>query len=173
MKRTNLIIALIAAITLLGAIWIFAKADPCVDGNPIVSIGSSAQCGSAGPAGPPTMGTPNSRSLSLATAYQATDPTKLSVFTITITSTANFSLSGGTTNTAKIVVGPTNAVASGTGTTFGNYANSIAGTIAVGLNMNSAQTFSYTVFVPPGYYIAILQTSGTVSISSAFDQSVA
>lgn len=65
-------------------------ASSCTDGNPIVSLGSSADCGSSGPAVIISMGTPNTRSLSLATAYQATVPAKISIFTITITSTATF-----------------------------------------------------------------------------------
>lgn len=44
--------------------------------------------------------------------------------------------------------------------------------IAIGLNQNSVQTTSYTINLPVGWFIAVRQTSGTVSISSAFDQSV-
>lgn len=115
-------------------------------------------------------GAPTSRSLGLATAYQATDNTKAAVVTINITSTANFSLVGGTTNSADILIGSTNAVASGTGTIVGKYSNSVTGTIAVGLNMNSASAVSYTIALPVGWYFSVRQTGGTVSITSAFDQ---
>lgn len=121
---------------------------------------------------PSNFGGPTSRTLSLATAYQATDSTKPSFVTINLTSTANFSLIGGTTNSADIVIGSTNAVASGTGTVFGKYANSITGTIAIGLNMNSQSAQTYTIPLPVGWYFAVRQTSGTVTITSAFDQSV-
>lgn len=165
---TVLIFAVVLAFVIIG----LSHSQSCVDGNPIVSLGSSASCGSNGPAVPVTMGTPNTRTLSLATAYQATDPTKIAIVTITLTSTANFSLSGGTTNSATIFIGPTNGVASGTGTAIDSYSNSVTGTIAIGLNQNSVQTTSYTINLPTGWFIAVKQTSGTVSISSAFDQSV-
>lgn len=114
---------------------------------------------------------PTSRSLSLATAYQCTDNTKPCVVTINLTSTANFSLTGGTTNSADVVIGPTNAVAGGTGTVIGKYSNSVTGTIAIGLNMNSAAATPITVTIPAGGYLAIRQTAGTVAITSAYDQS--
>lgn len=169
-SRATILATIAGAITFLAAVAIFAKAANCVDGNPVTSIGSSMQCSTGWQS--PVMGTPNSRTLSLATAYQATDPTKIAIFTITLTSTANFSLSGGTTNSATIVIGPTSGVAGGTGTIINTYSNSVTGTIAVGLNMNSAQTTSYTINLPAGWYIAVRQTSGSVSISNAFDQSV-
>lgn len=115
---------------------------------------------------------PNSRTFSLATAYQCTDPTKPCAVTINLTSTANFSLSGGTTNSASVVIGSTSAVASGTGTILGKYSNSVTGTIAVGLNLNSAAASPITVVIPTGGFLAVLQTSGTVTISSGFDQAM-
>lgn len=166
------IVGVMAALTVIVFEPIFAKSDTCVDGNPVISVGSSEQCGSAGPAGPVVMGTPNTRSFSLATAYQATDPTKIAIVTITISSSANFSLTGGTTNTATIVIGPTNAVSSGTGYVIGNYSNSVTGTIAIGLNQNSVQTTSYTINLPVGWYFAVRQSSGTVTIPAGWDQGV-
>lgn len=38
--------------------------------------------------------------------------------------------------------------------------------------MNAAQTTSYTINLPANWYIAVRQTSGTVSISSAYDQTI-
>lgn len=136
------------------------------------SNGATGSTGPTGPAGPSTIGAPNSRSLSLATAYQCTDTSKPCMATVNITSTANFSLTGGTTNSAAVVLGATNAVASGTGSTIGSYTNSVTGTIAVGLNLNSQSVQSYTVPVPAGWFFAIRQTAGTVSIVSAFDQAL-
>lgn len=136
------------------------------------ATGPTGATGAAGAAGVNAFGAPNSRTLALATAYQATDPTKPAVVTINITSTANFSLSGGTTNSADLLIGATNGVAGGTGTVINKYSNSITGTIAVGLNQNSVMAVSYTIALPVGYYFAVRQTAGTVSITSAFDQSV-
>lgn len=136
------------------------------------SVSTSPSRGLNGTAGVNAFGSPASRSPSLATAYQATDPTKPAIVTINLTSTANFSLSGGTTNTADVLIGATNGVAGGTGTIICKYANSITGTIAIGLNMNSQAAYTCTANVPIGWYWAIRQTGGTVTITSAFDQSV-
>lgn len=118
------------------------------------------------------LGSPNGLSLSLATAFQASDPTKMALVSVNITSTANFSLAGGTTNSADILIGPTAAVAAGTGNVMGKYSNSILGTIAAGLNMNSVMSNAYFVFLPKGWYCAIRQTQGNVTITSAFDQAI-
>lgn len=134
--------------------------------------GATGSTGATGPAGPSTIGTPNVRSLSLATAYQCTDTTKPCVATVNVTSTASFSLSGGTTNSADILMGSTSGVSSGTGTVMCKYSNSVTGTIAVGLNMNSVSAQTCVMDLPAGWFLAIRQTSGTVSITSAFDQSL-
>lgn len=120
---------------------------------------------------PFAVGAPNSRSLSLATAYQATDNTKPAMVTVNLTSTANFSLSGGTTNSADVVIGSTNAVAVGTGTVVGKYSNSVTGTIAVGLNLNSVAANTYILVLPAGWFFAVRTTAGSVTVTSAFDQS--
>lgn len=142
----------------------------CPNGYMIVSQSSATACGNNIPG--MSVGTPNSVSLSAGTAVQATDPTKGDDVEITITSTANFSLTGGTTNSAVVVIGPTSAIGTSGGTIVGNYSNSITGTIAIGLNMNSVQTTTYHAELPAGWYVAVRQTSGTVTISSATDQTV-
>lgn len=134
--------------------------------------GSGGTTGATGSAGVNAFSAPNARTCSLATAYQATDPSKPSIVTVNLTSTATFSLSGGTTNSADILIGSTTAVSSGTGSKLGSYTNSVTGTIAVGLNMNSASAQQYSLPLPAGYYFAIRQTGGTVAITSVFDQAV-
>lgn len=134
--------------------------------------GATGATGAQGPAGVNAFGSPNALTVSLATAYQATTPAKPAVVTINVASTANFSIAGGTTNTADVLIGATNAVASGTGTVVGKYANSVTGTIAAGLNMNSQSTVQYILHLPAGWFFAVRQTGGTVSIVSAFDQAV-
>lgn len=115
---------------------------------------------------------PTSRSLSLATAYQATDNTKPSFVTINLTSTAAISLSGGATNAADIVIGSTNGVAVGTGTQIGKYTNSNTGSLTIGLNLSTISGVGYSFALPAGWYFAVRQTSGTVTITSAFDQAL-
>lgn len=115
---------------------------------------------------------PSARAISLATAYQATDPTKAAIFTVNLNSSASFSLTGGSTNLASIVLGSTNAVASGTGSATGRYANSSTATVAVGVGVAGIAGSSYTFILPIGGYFAVLQTSGAVSITSCFEQAV-
>lgn len=135
--------------------------------------GGGAVCGtSAPPSAPPTIGTPTSRTLSLATAYQATDNTKPAFVTINLSSNPTLTLGGGSTNNAQIVMGSTSAVASGTGSQMGNHNNSLTGTLVVGVAINNGDTRQYTILLPAGWFFAIRQTAGTVSITSAFDQSM-
>lgn len=140
--------------------------------GPAGATGATGSTGATGPAGPSIVGYPTTRTLSLATAYQATDNTKPAVVTINISSTATLSLSGGTTNTADVVVGSTNAVAGGTGTAICKYVNTNTGTLTVGLNVSTVSASTCTFALPVGGYFAIRQTAGTVTISSAFDASV-
>lgn len=115
---------------------------------------------------------PTARTLSLATAFQASDTTKPAVVTVNLTSNASLTLGGGTTNTGIIVIGPTSAVASGTGTTVGTYSNSLTGSLVVGVAINTVSTAPITFALPKGWYFAILQQTGTISIASAFNQSL-
>lgn len=127
-------------------------------------------CGTSGAA--PAIGTPNTLSMSLATAYQATNSAKPAFVTITLSSSAQLTISGGQTQTAQIVIGSTSAVASGTGTAIGTSSNSQTGTVVVGVALTAGMTGTTTIALPAGWYFAVRQTSGTVSIASAFDQSI-
>lgn len=117
------------------------------------------------------IGSPNTLSLTLGTAFQATDPTRSAYVTINVNSVANLTLAVGTTNTADILIGATAAVATGTGTVVGRYRNSLTGTLAVALGANTDQTVTYSLTLPLGWFYAVRQTAGTVTIVSAFDQS--
>lgn len=125
-----------------------------------------------GIAGPTSVGSPTTRTLSLATAYQATTTTKPSVVSVNLTSSASLSLSGGTTNSATVVIGATNGVAGGTGTAICSYSNANTGALTLGLALQQVYATTCTFALPTGWYFAIRQTAGTVSITSAFDQSV-
>lgn len=139
---------------------------------PAATQGPTGATGATGAAGLASMGAPNARTLALATAYQATDNTKPALVSINLTSTAAITLSGGATNTADLLIGPTNAVASGTGTVLQKYANSNTGTLTIGLNLSTISATGFTLPLPAGYWFAIRQTGGTVAITSAFDQAL-
>lgn len=116
-------------------------------------------------------GSPTSRTLSLATAYQCSDNTKPCVVTINLNSTAALSLSGGTTVIGEVRIGSTSGVATGGGTAVGAYKNSLTGTLTIGLNMSTESYNTITVFVPIGWYFSPRQTSGSgLVVVSAFDQ---
>lgn len=121
---------------------------------------------------PLVVGSPNSRSVSLATAYQATDTAHAALVAINLTSTASISLSGGTTNSATVVIGSTNGVAGGTGTVICNYSNSNTGALTIGLNLSTVSAVPCSFVLPAGWYFAARQTAGTVTITSVFDQSM-
>lgn len=119
------------------------------------------------------VGSPNTRSLALATAYQATDNTKPAFVTVTLTSTASITLTTGTTISGEVRMGTTTAVATGTGTQIGSYTNSITGTLVVGANISTASNSVLSFMLPAGQYFAIRQTAGSgLSIVSAYDQAV-
>lgn len=117
-------------------------------------------------------GSPNTRTLSAATAYQATDPTKAALVNLNITSTASISLTGGTTNSVDVVIGSTSAVASGTGTVIAKYGNSNTGALTIGLNLSTISGVPCSFVIPTGWYFAYRVISGTASLASAFDQSL-
>lgn len=119
-----------------------------------------------------TLASPTSRTVSLSTAYQATSSSKPASVTINITSTASLSISGGTTNTATVYIGSTSGVASGTGTAICQYSNSNTGTLTIGLNMSTVSAVPCSFVLPSGWYFAVLQSAGSVTINSAFDQSL-
>lgn len=120
-----------------------------------------------------TVSAPTTRTLSLATAYQATDNTKAAIVTVNLNSTASLTLSGGTTVVGEIRIGSANTVASGTGSAIGAYKNSLTGTLAIGLNIQTDSYNSLSFALPTGWYFAIRQTSGSgLVVVSAFDQSI-
>lgn len=117
------------------------------------------------------IGVPTTRSVALATAVQCSNAAQPCLFTFTLSSTSSISLGGTSNNEGQIVLGATNAVASGTGTVTAVYRNVLGGTLVVGLNLTSQQANTYTVPVPAGYYVAVRQTAGSgLTVVSAYDQ---
>lgn len=136
------------------------------------ATGSTGATGATGGAGVNAFSYPNTRTLSLATAYQCTDTTKPCLVTVNIQSTASISLTGGATNTGNALIGSTNGVASGTGSILCVHGNSNTGTLTIGLGLSTIATTQCTLPVPTGGFFAVRQIAGTISILSAFDQAV-
>lgn len=122
----------------------------------------------------PNYTSPGSRTLVKATAYQALDNTKPATISITLTSTSSFTLGGTVTNSANILIGPTAAVATGTGTIIGKYVNALGGNLVVGVGVTNTSSQTYTITLPVGWFFAVLNANTTtgVTIDSAFDQSM-
>jgi hypothetical protein len=141
--------------------------------GPTGAIGPKGDTGEQGPSGTSTVGSPSSRSISLATAYQCTNTARPCIVTITLQAQSAISLSGASNNEGVITIGSTNGVASGTGTNIASYKNNLGGTVLVGLNLNHTIANGYTVTIPIGWYFAVRQTVGSsLQITSTFEQSL-
>lgn len=135
-------------------------------------VGATGATGPAGPSGAASIGSPNSRSLSVATAYQATDNTKPAFVNINLTSTASLSLSGGTTNTASVFISSSSTVNTTGGSAVCTHGNSNTGALTIGLALSTVSTTPCSFALPAGWYMAIRTASGTVTVVSAFDQPI-
>ena len=137
--------------------------------------GDKGDKGDIGPAGVNAFGAPASRSVTLATAYQASDKTKPAIITLNVTSTASLTLTGGQTHTAELLIGPTAASVTGsspTGFAVARYGNSNTGALSIGLALSTVDAKPLIAHLPTGWFFALRVTAGTVSIVNALDQSV-
>lgn len=120
-----------------------------------------------------SIGAPSSRSLSLATAYQAANPSKDTLITVNLQSTSSVSLAGAVNNEGGVWIGATSAVASGTGTEVGVHKNNFGGTLVLGLNLSQTVAQTVSFILPAGWYFAVRQTLGTgLNVVSAYDQPI-
>lgn len=137
------------------------------------NTGATGSIGPVGPAGPSAFGSPSTRTVALATAYQCATPAKPCLITLTLQAQSSISLTGASNNEGAITLGATTGVATGTGTNIVSYKNNLGGGLVVGLNITSIQANSYVIPVPAGWYFAVRQTAGTgLQVVSAFDQVV-
>lgn len=115
---------------------------------------------------------PTTMAVTLGTAFQATDPTRGALCVVNLTSTASLTLGGGQTHTANVVIGATAAVAAGTGSVVAVYTNSQTGTVVIGVGLNAQLSTPCAFYLPRGWYFAVRQVAGTITITSAFDQPI-
>lgn len=117
---------------------------------------------------PLSNGAPVARTVAFATAYQASNPAKAANVVILVNLTLTVSVGAPQANTAELIIGPTNAVAAGTGDLADIWESDLTVTI-ISLGFTGRQ--SLRAMIPAGYYFAIRRTVGTgISIISAFDQ---
>lgn len=130
-----------------------------------------------GPAGPTggfsAFSQPSTRSFAFATAYQCTDNTKPCLLTITLTSSASFSLLAGVSNTADVVIGTTSGVATSGGVAVAKYSNTLTSSLAIGINTATVSNATYVLHMPAGAFMAVRLTAGTVTVvNSSVEQTV-
>lgn len=134
------------------------------------SQGATGATGSTGATGPSIISAPNTRSLSLATAYQATDNTKPAFVTVVLECVVSVGVGSPQANTVEMIIGSTNAVASGTGTLADAFRSDLSVTL-ISLGWTGRQ--SIRANLPVAWYFAVRRTAGTgCTISSAIDQSL-
>lgn len=139
--------------------------------GPTGSTGATGATGPQGAAGVNAIGAPNTRTVTFATAYQATDITKPAFIQVAISCTATVALGSAQTNTVELRIGSTNSVASGGGTQVDVTSTSLSVSVIISIGWTGQQTLKASL--PIGWYFAARQTAGTgCSVQSAADQSV-
>ena len=122
-----------------------------------------------GPAGSIAVGAPVARTLSFATAYQASTPAKAALVSIVVDLTLSLNV-GSTSNICELWMGPTTAVTSGTGVLADTYRSDLSVTL-ITLTFEGRQKVQ--AVLPANYYFSLNRTVGTgITIVSAFDQSL-
>ncbi len=121
-------------------------------------------------AGKNVVGTPNARTISFATAYQATDPARACFFKALLQLATTVGVGSPSANTVELVVGPTSAVASGTGDVADRFRQDINLTL---ISLQLTAENAVQALVPAGHYFAVRRTSGTgITILSASDRAL-
>lgn len=116
-------------------------------------------------------GAPVSRTVAFATAYQASTPAKAAVVSVIIDCTTTITVGSPQANTVELIIGPTNAVASGTGTLADTFRSDLSVSILISLGWTGRQALQ--CMLPAGYYFAVRRTVGTgMTIVSAFEQAL-
>lgn len=122
---------------------------------------------------PVTPGYPEPRSISLATAYQAIDPTRAALVVVTFSSPMMISLSAGSTVSGDLRSGPSANVATGGGQLVAPYRKSLTGVLGIGLNLGIDDYETKSFLLPIGGYFAVRQLSGTgMLVISASEQAL-
>lgn len=126
--------------------------------------------GVPGPAGTPAptfnFGLPVARTLALTTPYQATNPAKPAIVTVSPSCSASLSLAGGTTCTLQARVGSA-PLSCSSGTVVATWTNGNTGALTVGLALNQVVGAPYGINLPTGASFILCPTSGTFTVTAA------
>jgi len=115
---------------------------------------------------------PTARSLALATAYQATSTTKPAFISVMVEATYTVTVASAQTDTMELWIGPTAAVATGSGFAIATWRSGLTG-IALTIGLASIDRGQLAAMLPIGWFFAVRRTAGTAAIiTSAFDQSL-
>lgn len=126
--------------------------------------------GVAGPAGTPAptfnFGLPAARTLAMTTPYQATNPAKPAIVTVSPSCTASLTLSGGGTCSMQARIGAAPLTCTG-GTVVATWTNGNTGALSVGLALNQTVGAPYGISLPTGASFILCPTSGTFTVTAA------
>lgn len=139
--------------------------------GPIGLTGATGPTGAAGTPAPTfNYGAPTARALALSTAYQATDPTKAAILTLSPKCTAALSLVTGTTCALQVRTSPTTGLTCSTGTVYSVWTNGNTGTLTVGLGLNQTVGSPGDVKLRIGTWFVLCPVTGTFTLDAAIEQ---
>lgn len=119
---------------------------------------------------PFNFGAPGARSLVASTVYQANDPTRAAIISVSPQCTASISLAGGATCAMQVRQSASPALTCNTGTITQQWTNGNTGTLTIGLALNQIVGAPGDIKLPIGGYFALCPVSGTFTVNSAVDQ---
>lgn len=132
--------------------------------------GDTGATGAQGAPGTPAptfnFGLPAVRTLALTTPYQATNPAKPAVVTVSPQCSASLTLAGGTTCTLQARIGVAPLTCS-SGTVVATWTNGNTGALAVGLSLNQIVGAPYGINLPTGASFILCPNAGTFTVTAA------
>ncbi|OWY32867.1 hypothetical protein [Herbaspirillum aquaticum] len=136
----------------------------------MMTLGTGLQFSGNSIVSAPAYSLPAAKTVAMDTAFQCADTSKGCIISVTVGSTASLSLSGGTANTADMVIGTTSGIGSTGGTTWARYRSTLTGTLVAGLAVNTDGNQTFEFKLPAGAYGAVRTTGGSPAIVLATEQ---
>jgi len=140
------------------------------DTGPAGPAGPTGPAGATGPQGVGLVpGVPAAKTLSLSTAYQATDVTKSAFISVMAETIYSVTLASPTmSDTVELRIGPASDVANGGGYKAASWKSGISAGLTVSVGLSVTNRGQLTAMIPPNWYFAIRRTAGsTATIAEA------